>query len=652
MLEVLKDSFRVAFKKPFTYIALIAVPIVVALFGLLYPATFLDPYEQMKDMPVALINKDAGCTIDGEYRSFGDDIVDSIKENDSVKWTEADASVVDDGIENTDYFMAVVIPEDFSERVAAGQTSDPEQANLTIVKNVRRNFMLSTMLSKAETSLHQTLNGKIAGQYAEALSNGLINAKDGFTDAADGASSLADGLTDAQSGAAELTDGLATLSDGTATLSSGLATLNASSSTLTEGSSQVASGISQLADGSQTYAQTLAAAQGQVASAFGGNPADSVDAVKARYAQALQSYTVAVARTTAMGGDPASVDTTELSAAVEALAQTAQAAGTYGALAQAQAGYTQLDQGISTLSDSYATLDSGIATYTQAVGALASGAANAAEGTTKLQQGSESLGEGLGTAVDGTQELKDGLSSGAQTIGDSLSATPEQMSDYVADPTAVDDENYGDLDKFGYGFIPLFNTMCLWLGGLIIFFVFEPFPSRRLQQSTGRFAAIVGRWPAYLVFSVVEAAVVCACAYGLGVPFQDPVATVALYACIAFSFMCIMQLFNLFDIIGKALSVLLLIVQLVCCSGTLPAQLGNSAAVAVGPFLPFYYSIDAFRELMSGAHVGVAYADMGMLLLFAAGATVLSLVVYPLALKFKDKRERTNAPEEAAASAA
>lgn len=47
--EVLRDAFSAARRKPLTYVGLIAVPLVVALFGLLYVNVFMDPYEKMKD---------------------------------------------------------------------------------------------------------------------------------------------------------------------------------------------------------------------------------------------------------------------------------------------------------------------------------------------------------------------------------------------------------------------------------------------------------------------------------------------------------------------------------------------------------------------------------------------------------------------------
>ena len=90
MLETLKDAFVTAFKKPVTWVAIIGIPIIVGVFALLYVNTFIDPFERMKNVPIAVISEDAGAYVDGEYKNYGDELVDSICENDSAKWTVED----------------------------------------------------------------------------------------------------------------------------------------------------------------------------------------------------------------------------------------------------------------------------------------------------------------------------------------------------------------------------------------------------------------------------------------------------------------------------------------------------------------------------------------------------------------------------------
>lgn len=274
----------------------------------------------------------------------------------------------------------------------------------------------------------------------------------------------------------------------------------------------------------------------------------------------------------------------------------------------------------------------------EGISRLKDGAGTLADGASRLQDGSASMTEGLKSATDVSGKLASSLDDGASTIDDALTTDADTAATYVADPVEMEKDTYGELDSFGLGFIPLFFTLALWLGALLIFFIFEPFPPRE-QLGASRYAAIFGRWPLYLVLSTLEALVMLIGGYLSGTPYTDAGMAALVIACIAFSFMCILQFLNLFGIVGKAMAVLLVALQLVCCSGTLPAVLGSDFAEAVGPSLPFYYSIDAIREIMSGGVAAVAFSDMGMLLVFAAGSVVLSLITYPLALRMKRKTD-------------
>ena len=652
MLDILKDAFNTAFNKPLTYAALIAIPLIVACFALLYFGTFMDPYERMKELPIAVINQDAGATLNGEERNLGDELVKSITNNDDAKWTIEDKNLLDQSLENTDYYLAIVIPEDFSERVAAGDTKEPEQANVVFFKNARKNYMLTSLSSRIESALKEKVNQNITEQYSRAYLSGLVDAKDGLTVAADGSQQLGSGIDSAAEGSSTITDNLESLKSGSGTLEDGLGQLNSglsqmedSGNKLISGSASIASGIEALAQGSNTYRSSIEDKVNSISAAYGGDPAGAIPQLKQNYALALQEYTTQVIAATKQGQDPSQINTAQVTTAAEKLAAASSQAGAYQALTSAVSGYEQIDSGIGSLSSQYQTLDIGINQYTQAVSELSVGtqnaqnaAANLTEGAGRLQDGSQKLTSGLENASDGASELTNSLRDGSQTIESSLTDSTGNLASYTANPAKVEDDIYGNLDKFGYGFAPLFLVMSLWLGSLMIFFVFSVFPSKK-ELADRRFAAIIGRWPLYLILSVLEVAVVFFGAQALGLPTTDMGMMALSLLFISASFMLIMQFFNLFDIIGKAFSILLVAVQLVFCSGTMPAQLGSNVAVAAGPFLPFYYAIDGLREVMSGGNVDVLANDMGMLLLFAIGAVALSLLLYPIALKIKTRKD-------------
>ena len=82
--------------------------------------------------------------------------------------------------------------------------------------------------------------------------------------------------------------------------------------------------------------------------------------------------------------------------------------------------------------------------------------------------------------------------------------------------------------------------------------------------------------------------------------------------------------------IGKGLCVALVIVQIPGASGLYPIEMMPKFFRMVYPFVPFSYSIDAFRETIAGFYDGHWTKAIGTLLLFAGMAFVIGLVVRPL----------------------
>lgn len=692
MLDILKDGLKTAFGKKLTWAAIVLIPVIVALFGLLYVNTFMDPIGNMAHMPVAVVNLDEGTTVNDEQENYGDELLESILENDAVDWRAEEPSLLDAGLENSDYYIAVVIPADFSQRVAAGETAEPEQASIVYFRNVRKSYMLSTFASRIESSLSSVVNEKVGEQYSKALAQGLVDAGDGFDEAADGAGELADGawqvadaVGTATDGAGELADGADELADGAdkaadgagelatgaQAASTGLATLSAKGDDLEGGWSSLYAGITKATDAASTIAGGLSEGAESIQTALdqAQEGAGQLDAAKAAYQQALAEYTAAVADAAA-AGTPESAEVqaagTRLTAAVEALGEASAASGASEALAQAQAAVDAASGGAQRLHDASATLqegadsfDSGLAAYLEGVDSAAAGMEELAEGASSLDTGVTAVAEGAQTlnagartlatgmgeldddatqVAEGSATLADSLEEGAGTIGDSLTATPEEYAQYISEPVEIEDDAYGDLGEFGYGFAPFFMTLCFWLGTLLIFFIFDPYPSQA-HLGASRFKVVFGRWPLYLMLLALEIAAVCGGSLAIGVPHTSLGWYILVFIVTGFSFMCLMQFFNLFDIAGKALAILVLIFQICCGSGTFPAFLGADYAQVIGPFLPFTYAIDAFREVLSGGNFATAGADLLTLLLFAAAGVTATLLAYPLGLKMKKKRD-------------
>lgn len=80
MLKKLKLSF----KKPMFWLTVLGVALVPALYNLSFLTAMWDPYGKLEQLPVALVNEDQAASYNGKDFTIGQDMVKSLKENQSL----------------------------------------------------------------------------------------------------------------------------------------------------------------------------------------------------------------------------------------------------------------------------------------------------------------------------------------------------------------------------------------------------------------------------------------------------------------------------------------------------------------------------------------------------------------------------------------
>ena len=84
-----------------------------------------------------------------------------------------------------------------------------------------------------------------------------------------------------------------------------------------------------------------------------------------------------------------------------------------------------------------------------------------------------------------------------------------------------------------------------------------------------------------------------------------------------------------FKHVGKALCVLLVILQIPGSSGTYPIEMTPTFFQSLHPFLPFTYGVGAMREAIAGVYGNHYIYNMAMLLLFLPVALLIGLLLRP-----------------------
>ena len=370
--ETMFKEWKAIFKKPTFIIVMIGISLIPALYNIIFLSSMWDPYGQLPDLPVAVVNNDKEASYNGNSMSIGKDMVSNLKENKTLDFHFVDEEEGKKGIENGDYYMVVTLPSDLSEKAASILTDHPEQMQIDYQTSSGHSFIASKMSDSAMTQLKQSVSTNVTETYTKALFNKMVDLKNGMSQAASGSEKLTDGANQLVAGSQTLTTNLHSLADSSLTFSNG-------TEQFTKGLSSYVSGVEQLHLGL-------------------GN-----------FNSGLVTYTGAVSQLDSGLGQLSS-KSPELVGGINQL---------YTGVESYTGGVSQLNAGLNQFS-------SGVSAYTNGVGSLATGANQLSNQSATLRMGVEQLSEGiqqLSSKLDASSEQKDQinqLSSGLNQLNQAI----------------------------------------------------------------------------------------------------------------------------------------------------------------------------------------------------------------------------------------
>ncbi|KWU62557.1 phage infection protein [Bacillus mycoides] len=160
------------FKNKLLLLSPVIALLVVFIFSLtLFPTVQPKP----KSLPIAIVNEDQGVEIPNQPKmNMGQTIVDNMKktskseEEPVVKWVEVqNKEAVQKGLNNQEYYAALVIPKDFSTKQASLRTTQPSSPELEIFINQGMNTAASTMAGQMLNGVVDNMNNNVRTQLLE-----------------------------------------------------------------------------------------------------------------------------------------------------------------------------------------------------------------------------------------------------------------------------------------------------------------------------------------------------------------------------------------------------------------------------------------------------------------------------------------------------
>lgn len=606
----------------FKYVVIIAVLLVPFMYSFFYLKAYWNPYGKgnIDNLPVAVVNKDSG--------DKGKELIDNIKESKKLKLSVVSNDEATDGLNDGKYYAIISIPKDFTSSMNSASSTNKRHATITYSPNQKSNYLssqiINTVVLTVEKNLDNTVNSKIVENLSDklkAVPTQLNTISTGFGKLSEGTSQIENGASELKSGSEQLKNGINEAYNGSKTITDGV---NASienlkndkseaidTQTLNNIKNQVTSSVN--ATFTDTYKNAIGVQavetvkaqyenninllkQGILAniSAFGITDVDAYcnsSSVNPGLANYCSSYLGLVSLNNQLNDSSSviyqSIYNTAITSAQKSAVQTASnVSETVAKQVATSAKETATNKSIASLTP----LQEGLNSLTS--------------GLAKLNTGSNDLYNGTVKLNEGTTTLNNSVKASKVELDDKINSTKSEMkkvdglSKYSKMPIKAETKEVNKVSSYGTAFSPLFISIALWVGSLMLFMVLYFDKEKRFGLLGIDSKKRVKRTLAYHGLASASGLI-------LGILLQllldFSITNVLLYyvsiILIANCFLAIVEfLIETFGDIGKFIALIILVLQLAAAGGTFPIETVTKGFRWLHPLLPMTYTINLLKE--------------------------------------------------------
>ena len=662
--KIFKTDIRTLSKCFFASVVVVAIALLPSLYAWLNIYSNWDPYGNTGGISIAVASLDRGYTDNGEYVNKGRDVQEDLKTSTSINWVIVDTEQeAVDGVYAGDYYAAVVIDEDFSRKMYRMFTDWTGQPAITYYENAKKNAVATKITDTAV----ETLKRSISENYLEVVISGIMEQSNLLAadltetdpetavkgllyqaqDVLSGCRAMMDAFRAAGSTGVSETDAQA-LSDAIASINSSLPDGDAiadSAARLQHALYTALANVERALDrfesaldtaqppAAQQQLRDAAAAMGKLSTQLSGlagqldginvtgNPVLTAQAIQLReladHCTQLQNALNQLADGGAAGGLLA-----DCGALVEAIRNAA-----------ARIPVTdrdlrrQLDTVVSEVSDAMDGVKSLSADAKAMRAALSDTTAALSVTMEQLRPAAERMVNALSDTIDKLE----GMTAGEymDMLLEILGGDPAAYSRYFPEMVQTTVNKVYPIENYGSAMAPFYTTLAIWVGGVILSSLVKIHARTEGLIDPRPAELYFGRYLFFFLLSQIQAAViVTGDLYLLKIQCLHPGLLYLTASLTAFTFsLLIYSLAIAFGDVGKAVVVVIMVMQIAGSSGTFPIELLPEIYQKIYRFFPFPYAIDAMRECICGLYGDYYITQLAFLLLFAAAALLIGLLV-------------------------
>lgn len=221
----------------------------------------------------------------------------------------------------------------------------------------------------------------------------------------------------------------------------------------------------------------------------------------------------------------------------------------------------------------------------------------------------------------------------------------KQQAEFFANPVKLQENKLYHIENYGSAMTPFYTVLSIWVGSLLM----SSLLTTKVEDEEKKYKPYqkyFGRGLLFVIISLFQTLIITlGDMYVLGTQATSPYRFVLYALLISFLFSSIIYtIVCILGNVGKAVCIVLLVLQLGSSGGTFPIQMTSEFFQALYPKVPFTYSIGLLREAVGGVYIPAVERDIKILFIYliivlVGGAILVSLKAR--SAKLSRERERS-----------
>lgn len=219
----------------------------------------------------------------------------------------------------------------------------------------------------------------------------------------------------------------------------------------------------------------------------------------------------------------------------------------------------------------------------------------------------------------------------------------KKQADIIAHPIELKEESLFSVPNYGTASTPFYTSLAIWVGALLLSnLLTTDIKNPEIKNKYSLRQTFVGKSFIFIIIGVMQSIIVSlGDMFILGAAIDNRLLFILLSVLVSIVFISIVYtLVSLFGNVGKALAIVIMVLQIAGGGGTFPIQVTPKFFQAIHPFLPFTYAVDALREAVGGVVPEILIYNIIFLVLFGVVIFTIGFIVKPILDPWKNKTSK------------